>query len=125
MPHYLSNNDGTNGINGINGINGVNGINGINDHTQANGSADPQPRSSIPIAIIGMACRFGGDVSSPSELWELCATGKDGWCPIPEQRFNVKSLYHKDKTKIGRVYHHLHFVRDRAVLSKWNYRVMS
>ncbi|KAI3320950.1 type I polyketide synthase [Xylariaceae sp. AK1471] len=49
-----------------------------------------------------MACRFGGDVTNPSKLWELCAAGKDSWSPIPEQRFNVKSLYHKDKNRIGR-----------------------
>lgn len=57
----------------------------------------------MPIAIVGMACRFGGSVTSPSKLWELCAAGKDGWSPIPETRFDVKSLYHPNSTKSGRV----------------------
>ncbi|KFY24016.1 hypothetical protein V491_02322 [Pseudogymnoascus sp. VKM F-3775] len=55
-----------------------------------------------PIAIIGMACRFAGGVTKPSELWELCATGKDGWSPIPTERFDVKSYYDPDKEKPGR-----------------------
>lgn len=60
------------------------------------------PAASIPIAIVGMACRFSGDVTSPSQLWELCASGKDGWTTIPESRFDVKSLYHRDYNKVGR-----------------------
>ena len=29
-----------------------------------------------PIAIIGMGCRFPGDVNSPEELWELICNKK-------------------------------------------------
>jgi Beta-ketoacyl synthase, N-terminal domain len=59
--------------------------------------------AATPIAIVGMACRFPGNVTSPSQLWELCASGKDGWQPIPESRFDVKSLYHKNSSRAGRV----------------------
>ena len=97
---------GTNGFNGANGTNSTNGTNGTNGthhaytHTDQDAARSGAP---IPIAIVGMACRFGGDVDSPSKLWDLCAAGKDGWSPIPEQRFDVKSLYHEDKNRIGRV----------------------
>ena len=58
---------------------------------------------SQPIAIVGIACRFPGDATSPSKLWDLCAAGQDGWSAIPQDRFDVKSLYDADKEKIGRV----------------------
>ena len=56
-----------------------------------------------PIAIIGIACRFPGDVSSASELWDLCASGRSGWSPIPRERFDVQSWYDADNEKTVRV----------------------
>ncbi|KAH7143722.1 hypothetical protein EDB81DRAFT_935118 [Dactylonectria macrodidyma] len=46
----------------------------------------------MPIAIVGMSCRFGGDATSPAKLWELCATGKDSWSPIPAERFTGRNV---------------------------------
>nr|WP_284746753.1 type I polyketide synthase [Amycolatopsis sp. RTGN1] len=39
-----------------------------------------------PIAIVGMACRFPGGVTTPDELWELVAAGRDGTSRFPEDR---------------------------------------
>ncbi|KKP04179.1 beta-ketoacyl synthase domain-containing protein [Trichoderma harzianum] len=55
----------------------------------------------VPMAIIGMACRFSGDVTNPSKLWELCVSGRDGHTPIPENRFDVRGVYHTDKGRVG------------------------
>lgn len=55
----------------------------------------------MPIAIVGMACRFAGDASSPEKLWQLCADGKSAWKAIPESRFAQKELYHPDNQKQG------------------------
>ncbi|KUI53120.1 Lovastatin diketide synthase LovF [Cytospora mali] len=56
-----------------------------------------------PIAIIGMSCRFAGDVTSPSKLWDLCTGSGDAWTPIPHERFDAAGLYDKRKAKRGRV----------------------
>lgn len=82
-----------------------NGTNGVHTHGGP-GKADGPAGSgttTTPIAIVGMACRFPGNVTSPSQLWDLCASGNDGWQPIPESRFDNKSLYHKDYSRAGRV----------------------
>ncbi|RKN34958.1 SDR family NAD(P)-dependent oxidoreductase, partial [Streptomyces hoynatensis] len=46
----------------------------------------PAGRSEEPIAIVGMACRFPGGVSSPEELWQFLAEGREGIGGFPTDR---------------------------------------
>ncbi|KAH7311468.1 hypothetical protein B0I35DRAFT_481428 [Stachybotrys elegans] len=51
---------------------------------------------SEPIAIIGSGCRFAGDATSPSKLWDLLRSPRDLSSTVPEDRFNAEGFYHDD-----------------------------
>ena len=55
-----------------------------------------------PIAIIGSACRFGGDATSPSKLWDLLRDPRDVRREIPKERFSSVGFYHPNNTQNGR-----------------------
>lgn len=64
--------------------------------------AHPDPSKPIPIAIIGMACRLPGDVSSPAEFWELCARARTGFSAVPPStRFDTAAFWHPNPGKAG------------------------
>ncbi|MEW2313335.1 type I polyketide synthase, partial [Streptomyces sp. NPDC006864] len=47
---------------------------------------EAEARTSEPIAIVSMACRFPGGVRTPEDLWDLLAEGRDTVAAVPGDR---------------------------------------
>ncbi|KAI9831662.1 MAG: hypothetical protein M1819_004728 [Sarea resinae] len=77
--------------------------------TSTAGGSQPEPLvrgilqqdESMPIAIVGMSCRFPGDATNPDKLWKLCADRQAAWSEIPKERMNIDAFYHPDAERAG------------------------
>ncbi|QUR67889.1 type I polyketide synthase [Mycobacterium spongiae] len=73
-------------------------------------------RSSEPVAIVGMACRFPGGVDSPESLWQMVADGRDVMSEFPADRgWDLAGLFDSDPDASHKSYvRHGGFVDDVA-----------
>ncbi|MEU5980495.1 type I polyketide synthase, partial [Streptomyces sp. NPDC047315] len=58
-----------------------------------------------PLAIVGMSCRFPGDVRSPEDFWQLLERGGDALTKFPDDRgWPLESLFDDDPDQAGKSY---------------------
>jgi myxalamid-type polyketide synthase MxaE and MxaD len=66
--------------------------------------AELQGAAREPIAVVGMACRFPGGVSSPESYWERLQAGFDGVTEVPPSRWAVDDYFDADPDAPGKAY---------------------
>ena len=55
----------------------------------------------IPVAVIGMACRYPGDVTSPTAFYDMLQNGRSAWSEVPKERYDIDAFYHPSSDRIG------------------------
>ncbi|KFX95549.1 hypothetical protein O988_05747, partial [Pseudogymnoascus sp. VKM F-3808] len=55
----------------------------------------------MPIAIVGMGCRFPQEATSPEKLWEMLYEKRHARTEVPGDRFNGEGFYHPDGDRSG------------------------
>jgi len=66
--------------------------------------AESEGRLREPIAVVGMACRFPGGVTTPAQYWSLLRDGRSGIVEIPADRWDVDAWYDPDPAAEGKMY---------------------
>ncbi|MBB5911784.1 FkbH-like protein [Nocardia transvalensis] len=68
-------------------------------------AAAPVATTDDPIVIVGTACRFGGGIASPEDLWEVLTDRRDVLSDFPADRgWDIDALYDPDPDNPGTTY---------------------
>src|ERR1700724_2974716 len=67
-----------------------------------------------PIAVVGMACRLPGGVSTPADYWQLLRDGVSGVIRVPEDRWDANAYFSEDHTRPGTICN-----REGGFLTSW------
>ncbi|KEY67212.1 Sat13 [Stachybotrys chartarum IBT 7711] len=68
----------------------------------------------VPLAIVGIACRFPGDATNPERFWDLLANARSGWSRVPNDRWNEEAFWHPDPDDTNGTNNHMggHFLNQ-------------
>jgi acyl transferase domain-containing protein/trans-aconitate methyltransferase/acyl carrier protein len=64
--------------------------------------AKAEQAARAPIAVVGIGCRFPGDVSNAAAYWRLLNEGRDTITEVPASRWDLDAYYDPDPDKPGK-----------------------
>ncbi|MFV4090945.1 phthiocerol type I polyketide synthase PpsB [Mycobacterium tuberculosis] len=56
-----------------------------------------------PVAVVGIGCRFPGDVDGPESFWDFLVAGRNAISTVPADRWDAEAFYHPDPLAPGRM----------------------
>src|SRR5271157_5621227 len=56
-----------------------------------------------PVAVVGIGCRFPGDVAGPDSFWDLLVEGRNAISRVPADRWDADTFYDPDPLTPGRM----------------------
>jgi acyl transferase domain-containing protein len=62
-----------------------------------------EQRSTEPIAVIGIGCRFPGGANDSDSFWRLLIEGRDAISQVPPERWDINALYDADPDAPGKM----------------------
>ena len=82
-------------------------ISGMSDQQRVALSGEFDKASRIvaaePVAVVGIGCRFPGDVAGPEDYWRLLVDGEDAITEVPADRWDAEAFYDPDPLTPGRM----------------------
>jgi phthiocerol/phenolphthiocerol synthesis type-I polyketide synthase D len=67
------------------------------------GTVFPVDEVPEPVAVVGIGCRFPGDVVGPESFWRLLVNGEDAVGEVPANRWDADAFYDPDPAAPGRM----------------------
>lgn len=63
----------------------------------------PEDDAVVPIAIVGLGCRFPGEGRNVESLFEMLKKGGDAWSEFLSERLNIAGFYHPSGQRQGSI----------------------
>ena len=67
------------------------------------GTVFPVDAVAEPVAVVGVGCRFPGDVTGPASLWRLLLDGNDAVSEVRADRWDAEAFYDPNPLAPGRM----------------------